>query len=53
MTASWRGVALITGWQTVASLGYYTAFAATGIIRAVSGLSELYVGLFITTTVVG
>ncbi|MDR9411161.1 MAG: MFS transporter [Haloquadratum sp.] len=53
MTASWRGVALITGWQTVASLGYYTAFAATGIIRAVFGLSELYVGLFITTTVVG
>jgi predicted MFS family arabinose efflux permease len=53
MAASWRGVALIAGWQTVASLGYYTAFAATGIIRTVFGLSELFVGLFITTTVMG
>jgi predicted MFS family arabinose efflux permease len=53
MTPSWRGVALITSWQTVASLGYYTVFAATGIIRSVFDLSELYVGLFVTATIVG
>lgn len=53
MTPSWRGVALITSWQTVASLGYYTVFAATGIIRSVFDLSELYVGLFVTATMVG
>jgi Arabinose efflux permease len=53
MSHTWGGVALITAWQTVASLGYYTVFAATGIIRSEFGLSELYVGLFITATIVG
>jgi len=53
MSHTWGGVALITAWQTVASLGYYTVFAATGLIRSEFGLSELYVGLFITATIVG
>ena len=53
MSRRWGGVTLITAWQTVASLGYYTVFAATGIIRSEFGLSELYVGLFITATIVG
>ncbi len=50
---SWRSVAVVTGWQTTASLCYYTIFAATGFLRDAFSLSEALVGVFLTATLLG
>src|SRR6056297_1152247 len=50
---SWRSVATVTGWQTTASLCYYTIFAATGFFRDAFSLSESLVGLFLTAAMLG
>ncbi|MFC4246002.1 MFS transporter [Natribaculum luteum] len=50
---SWRSVAVVTGWQTTASLCYYTIFAATGFLRDTFSLSEALVGVFLTATLLG
>ncbi|GAA0238311.1 MFS transporter [Halobacterium noricense] len=46
-------MATVTGWQTAASLCYYTVFAATGFIRDAFSLSESLVGVFLTATLLG
>ncbi|WP_416838246.1 MFS transporter [Haloferax sp. DFSO52] len=50
---SWRSVATVTGWQTAASLCYYTIFAATGFVRDTFSLSESLVGVFLTAALLG
>ncbi|WP_266080878.1 MFS transporter [Haladaptatus caseinilyticus] len=50
---SWRSVATVAGWQTAASLCYYTVFAATGFLRDAFSLSESLVGVFLTATLLG
>ncbi|WP_191965409.1 MULTISPECIES: MFS transporter [Haloferax] len=50
---SWRTVAAVTGWQTAASLCYYTIFASTGLVREAFSLSESLVGVFLTAGVLG
>ncbi|KAB1197641.1 MULTISPECIES: MFS transporter [Haloferax] len=50
---SWRAVATVTGWQTAASLCYYTIFAATGFVRDAFSLSESLVGVFLTAALLG
>ncbi|WP_411967632.1 MFS transporter [Haloferax sp. YSSS75] len=50
---SWRGVGAVAGWQTAASLCYYTIFAATGLVRDAFSLSESLVGVFLTAGIVG
>ncbi|MFD1513359.1 MFS transporter [Halomarina rubra] len=52
-TRNWTSVATVAGWQTAASLCYYTVFAATGIIREEFGLSESLVGVFLTAALLG
>jgi MFS family permease len=49
----WRGVGLVAGWQTVASLSFYAIFAATAFLRADFGLSRTLVGATITVTMLG
>lgn len=53
MFGAWRPVALVAGWQTAASLCYYSIFAATGFVRGAFSLPESLVGLFITAAMVG
>ncbi|ELZ30886.1 MFS permease [Halogeometricum pallidum JCM 14848] len=50
---SWRSVAVVAGWQTAASLCYYSIFAATGFVRETFGVSESRVGLFLTAALLG
>jgi MFS family permease len=50
---SWRSVASVAGWQTAASLCYYTVFAATGAFRGAFGLSEALVGVVVTSATLG
>jgi MFS family permease len=50
---SWRSVAAVAGWQTTASLCYYTIFAATGFLRDAFSLSESLVGVFLTAALLG
>lgn len=52
-TRGWRSVATVAGWQTAASLCYYTIFAATGVIRDAFSLSETLVGVFLTAALLG
>ncbi|MFC4359800.1 MFS transporter [Halobium salinum] len=49
----WRTVAAVAGWQTAASLCYYTVFAATGVLRDAFGLSEALVGVVVTAAILG
>ncbi|MFA1609749.1 MFS transporter [Halobellus rubicundus] len=49
----WRPVGLVAGWQTAASLCYYSIFAATGFVREAFSLSESLVGFFLTAALVG
>jgi MFS family permease len=49
----WRPVGLVAGWQTAASLCYYSIFAATGFVREAFALSESLVGVFLTAALVG
>lgn len=53
MFERWRAVGLIGGWQTAASLCYYSIFAATGFVREAFSLSESLVGVFLTAALVG
>lgn len=53
MSETWRAVGLIGGWQTAASLCYYSIFAATGFVREAFSLSESLVGVFLTAALVG
>ncbi|RLM84176.1 MFS transporter [Halobellus sp. Atlit-38R] len=53
MSRDWRSVGLVAGWQTAASLCYYSIFAATGFVRESFTLSESLVGLFLTAALVG
>jgi len=50
---AWRSVALVAGWQTAASLCYYSIFAATGFVRGAFSVSESLVGVFLTAAMVG
>ena len=50
---SWRAVGAVAGWQTAASLCYYTLFAATGFVREAFSLSESLVGVFLTAGLLG
>jgi MFS family permease len=52
-TGSWRTVGVVAGWQTAASLCYYTIFAATGFLRESFQLTESLVGLFLTAALLG
>ena len=49
----WRSVFAIAGWQTAASLCYYSIFAATAFVRAEFDLSRTLVGVFLTAAMVG
>lgn len=50
---SWQSVAAVAGWQTAASLCYYTIFAATSFVRGAFSLSETLVGVFLTAALLG
>ncbi|UVE51247.1 MFS transporter [Haloferax larsenii] len=52
-SGSWRTVGAVAGWQTAASLCYYTLFAATGFVREAFSISESLVGLFLTAGLLG
>ncbi|ELZ95209.1 major facilitator superfamily transporter [Haloferax mucosum ATCC BAA-1512] len=52
-SGSWRAVGSVAGWQTAASLCYYTIFAATGFIRDEFVISESLVGVFVTAGLLG
>ena len=52
-SGGWGSVATVAGWQTAASLCYYTIFAATGAIRDAFTLSESLVGVFLTAALLG
>ena len=52
-TRSWRSVATVAGWQTAASLCYYTIFAATSFVRSEFSVSESLVGVFLTAALLG
>ncbi|ERG95878.1 MFS transporter [Haloquadratum walsbyi] len=49
----WRPVGLVAGWQTAASLCYYSIFAATDFVRNTFALSESLVGLFLAAALIG
>ncbi len=53
MFGAWRPVALVAGWQTAASLCYYSIFAATGFLRDAFSLPESLVGFFLAAAMVG
>lgn len=53
VSESWRSVATVTGWQTAASLCYYSIFAATGVVRDAFSLSASSVGFFLTAALFG
>jgi MFS family permease len=44
---------MVAGWQTIASLCFYTIFAATAFLRGEFGLSRTLVGVTITVTMLG
>ncbi len=48
-----RLVALVTGWQVVASACYYSLFAASTFLRESFGVSRFLVGVAITTLTLG
>lgn len=48
-----RFVALVTGWQVVASGCYYSLFAASTFLQETFGVSRLLVGVAITTLTLG
>ncbi|MFC6837345.1 MFS transporter [Halomarina ordinaria] len=52
-SGSWRSVAAVAGWQTAASLCYYSIFAATGFVREAFDLSATLVGVFLTAALLG
>lgn len=52
-SGSWRTVGVVAGWQTAASLCYYSIFAATGFLRESFGLTESLVGVFLTAALLG
>ncbi|WP_410766055.1 MFS transporter [Haloferax sp. DFSO60] len=52
-SGSWRAVGAVAGWQTAASLCYYTIFAATGFFRDAFSLSESLVGVVLTAGLLG
>ncbi|CAJ53787.1 MFS transporter [Haloquadratum walsbyi] len=53
LSERWRPVGLVAGWQTAASLCYYSIFAATDFIRDTFELSESLVGLFLAAALIG
>lgn len=53
MERGWTPVLVIAGWQTAASLCYYSVFAATAFVREDFGLSRTLVGVFLTAALVG
>ncbi|WP_128477941.1 MFS transporter [Halorussus pelagicus] len=53
MERGWRSVLVIAGWQTAASLCYYSIFAATSFVREDFDVSRTLVGLFLTAALVG
>ncbi|WP_135825561.1 MFS transporter [Halorussus ruber] len=53
MERGWRPVATIAGWQTAASLCYYSIFASTAFVREEFALSRTLVGVFLTAALVG
>jgi len=48
-----RFVAVVTGWQVVASSCYYAVFAAAPFVRETFGLSRFLVGVVVTTMTLG
>lgn len=48
-----RFVALVTGWQIVASSCYYALFAATAFLQDAFSISRLLVGIALTTLTLG
>jgi MFS family permease len=50
---NWRSVGTVAGWQTAASLCYYSIFAATSFVRDAFSLSESLVGVFLTAALLG
>lgn len=53
MGRGWRSVFVIAGWQTAASLCYYSIFAATAFVRTDFDLSRTLVGVFLTAALLG
>ena len=53
LSERWRPVGLVAGWQTAASLCYYSIFAATDFIRGAFELSESLVGFFLAAALIG
>jgi MFS family permease len=53
MERSWKSVLVIAGWQTAASLCYYSIFAATSFVRGDFDLSRTLVGVFLTAALAG
>ena len=49
----WRAVGSVTGWQTAASLCYYTLFAGTALLREQFAISRTLVGLVLTAAMAG
>ncbi|MFB6210121.1 MAG: MFS transporter [Halobacteriales archaeon] len=49
----WWTVGLITGWQTTASIGFYTVFAASALIRETFGVSRALVGITVSVLMGG
>jgi MFS family permease len=49
----WRAVGAVTGWQTAASLCYYSIFAATTYFRSTFGISRTLVGVLTATAMLG
>lgn len=52
-TRSWRGVGLVSVWQTTASLCFYAIFAATAAVRETFTVSRTLVGVAVTAVMVG
>nr|WP_233203931.1 MFS transporter [Halegenticoccus soli] len=53
MSGTWRPIGIVAGWQTAASLCYYSVFAATPFIREAFGLSRALVGVLMTVLTLG
>ncbi|WP_255151154.1 MFS transporter [Halorarius halobius] len=53
MNAGWRSVLAVAGWQTAASLCYYSLFAATSYFRGTFGVSRTLVGVLVTVATLG
>jgi MFS family permease len=49
----WKPVLVIAGWQTAASLCYYSIFAATAFVREDFEVSRTLVGVFLTAAMLG